>query len=770
MTARQTSLGFLLASAILVILIITTLDVRSNINDFFFTSDNPDSAFLIQQLQSDELQRRIVLSIGHPGINREKVFDFMEQFQSSLKNLKGIEKVWSGQLDEAQIRQLLSLYSKHKIHLYSRHPEDIPLLFSPDHLQARAEKIKAALYGPDPSLVKNLIREDPMLLTLDWLQHVQSSFNQSGNNHDYSALFVDTTISGMRSREQESVQQQIISAFITLNKKYNQKFTLQQTGVPVFASHIKTQVSRDIQRVSIFSTTAIFLLFILVFRSLKALILTSIVLLTTVSAAILITQLTFGFIHGLTLALGTTLIGICIDYFIHAMVHGSHGIQANRRTEAIQKIWPSLILGGSTTIFGYIALGASGFPGLQQIAIFATSGIIVALLITRFILPHFMAWLNLSLQPRLQSEGLMIGIGSLRIRGLLLVGIMVCFAASIPHINWSTSLNTLSPNLENLKNNDRIIRARMTSIEPGRFLLTEAVDMETALQRHETLLDALDQLKIKGLVDRYFPVFPWIASKQRQAQNEENWNTAITTSHLAEWKQALNHAGLSASAFPAILPQHQQPLEVAQLVTTPAWELLSRQLLQNRKSAVVVTWLGKHDIDAVKKAIQPVQGARYFSQKESLDTITQHYQQRAMRMLLWGLIAILALLLWRFKSMVQAVRILLPALFAILFVLGLNGLTGQPLNMLHLIGMLLVAAISVDYGIFFTENRNQNQTLTFQAITISAITSSASFACLGLAENPALDALAWTVAPGILIGWLLCPVILQPWAQQNNKQ
>ncbi|MCK5924190.1 MAG: hypothetical protein KAG66_24860, partial [Methylococcales bacterium] len=89
------------------------------------------------------------------------------------------------------------------------------------------------------------------------------------------------------------------------------------------------------------------------------------------------------------------------------------------------------------------------------------------------------------------------------------------------------------------------------------------------------------------------------------------------------------------------------------------------------------------------------------------------------------------------------------------------GLFRAPMNMLHLIGILLTAAICVDYGIFYAENRSGNQTLTFQAITISALTSTLSCACLGVAQSPALHALAWTVAPGILLGFLLCPITLK---------
>jgi predicted exporter len=87
------------------------------------------------------------------------------------------------------------------------------------------------------------------------------------------------------------------------------------------------------------------------------------------------------------------------------------------------------------------------------------------------------------------------------------------------------------------------------------------------------------------------------------------------------------------------------------------------------------------------------------------------------------------------------------------------------MGILHLVGLLLTAAVCVDYGVFYMENRGGDDRRTLQAITVSAITTAAAFASLGAAENPALHALAGTVAPGVLAGLLLCPMMLGNRAQ-----
>jgi len=124
-------------------------------------------------------------------------------------------------------------------------------------------------------------------------------------------------------------------------------------------------------------------------------------------------------------------------------------------------------------------------------------------------------------------------------------------------------------------------------------------------------------------------------------------------------------------------------------------------------------------------------------------------------------VVILLLLAVRYRSIVTALRALFPAMLSVTVVLGCWGLSGQPLGMLHLIGLLLAVAICVDYGIFFIENRARDMGLTYQAIVVSALTTIAAFSSLGLAENPALQILAWTIAPGVFFGFMLCPLLIR---------
>jgi predicted exporter len=751
---------FLLTAAGLAAAAIQLTTIRTDIGDFFFSGSADNPGYRIGQIQSKQLARRYLISIAHPGADNTTVNEFMTALQQALAESEQVRRVWTEPFSQTDILQLLRFYAPHQLQLQSLQPEhEVTRLLSPAGMASQADMIKAALLGPDPSRVKSLLTDDPMLLTLSWFKRVSQAYMPPVTDPAFSAFFLETQHAGLDTLAQQGFQQTLAEIFSTLNSNRDERFTLEMTGVPVFAASIQAQVKRDITRISTLSIGLVILLSWLVFRSFRALLCISIMLFTTACIAALLTQWVYGYLHGLTLALGTTLIGICIDYFIHSMVHAGNSTGTDR-VLIIRQIWPALLVGGATTLIGYTALSFSGFPGLQQVAMFTGSGIVAALLITRFILPDLLGLLRVQVQPRIDLSGLLATAAGNRSRYLVIAVITGLLLAGGTRIHWDDDLDTLAPSLQQLAETDRLIRARLSSIEPGRFILVSGDNMEAVLQTAEEVQGQLAELQQQGKLDAYYPLFPWIASRQLQTRNAHAWNNALNPAARERWGNALTDRGLSAVAFPALPTAHASPLEPEQVLGSPAAVLLSTQLLQDVIGTTAIIWLGKHQPQALLDTLQTIPNARYFSQKDTIRQLARNYRHKAQAMLFAGVLFILALLGVRYRSVMVALRVLTPATLSIMLLLGLWGLSGAAMGMLHLIGLLLTAAVCVDYGVFFLENRCDNRKRTFQAITVSAITTAAAFASLGAAENPALHALAGTVAPGVLAGFLLCPVML----------
>jgi predicted exporter len=144
------------------------------------------------------------------------------------------------------------------------------------------------------------------------------------------------------------------------------------------------------------------------------------------------------------------------------------------------------------------------------------------------------------------------------------------------------------------------------------------------------------------------------------------------------------------------------------------------------------------------------------------------YQERAELMLVAGFLFIIGLLSFRYKNLWKATLTLVPALLSTLIILAVLSFSGEPLSFLHLVGILLVISICDDFTIFYQENPGGDIAITYQAIAASMLTSALGFGCLIVAQTSILRTLAEIVTGGVILGFLLCPIIIKQSGFKNE--
>lgn len=759
---------YYLLPPLLTLIVVFFVNFKTDISAFIIAGDNAEEILLASEMQSGALSRRYLLSVGAEGEARVPK-EFIHSFQGQLKKIDGVLDVWSPgkQGDVAQVMQ--TLYSQYGSALYSLDSEqELEQLFSPGGLEQQAKLLKKSLLSPQGAMVKKIALQDPLLLTLNGFKGLSGQMQQvTSQDNKYRNLILETAAAGLDGSEQGRIQTAIKTVFNQLNQSTNKEknYQLDMTGVAVFAVATQSLIQGDIVKVSALSTIALLLLFLLIFRSFGVMFQVFTLLIIVILSSILSTQLIFGYVHGMTIAIGSTLVGICIDYPIHAVAH-AQAVKNEQRILAITKIWPSMLLGGITTMIGYVALGISGYPGFQQVAVYAASGIIVSLVLTRTVLPYLVTnnkhhqlkvplvaeWATFSQRFRPWLIGLLLIIVAISLFGL-------------KSLHWLNDMQELTPELNYLKKNDKEIRARMTSIEPGRFVMVTGNNVEAALQKTEEVYPVLEQLKQKGDLSDYFGLYPWLLSAQKQQLNQSLLQQRLTNENRLHWQQALKQQGLSVKRLGQLNYPLKPALTLEQVLETPVKKLIDSRIVIGKNQAIIMVWLADHQPIAVKKALENIEGAQYFSQRDMLNNMTQDYTNRAKILLSAGLALIILLLIVRYRSLTKAIQTLLPAVLAAFLILALWSVTGVAVSFLHLVGFLLVVAICVDYGIFYQENRGGDINLTYQAMAASMLTSALAFGCLITAESAALRILASVVAFGVVLGFIFCPLIIK--TEQN---
>jgi predicted exporter len=758
--------GFYLVPLLLGLVVMGSVHFKTDLSAFIIAGDNAEEILLASEMQSGALSRRYLIAVDSEQKHLVPAA-FMQKLKTQLKAIDGVTDVWFPEQDANVPDTLLSLYGPYAGAWFSLDPQrDLPQLFSEQGLRQRAKLVKKALLSPQGAVVKKLLVQDPLLLALNGFQAQGLQMQQAQNKvRTYSNLILETALAGLDVPQQKRIQASIRSAFDALNNTNNvlaEHYRLEMTGVPVFAVATQTLIQGDIQLVSLLSTIGLFLLFFLVFRSYSALFQVFSILLIAILAAIFATQLVFGYVHGMTVAIGSTLLGICIDYPIHAIAH-IQTVKPEQRVSVIARIWPSMVLGGITTLVGYMALGASGYPGFKQVAVYATSGIIVSLLLTRFVLPSLLENqssrpLNLPLSAtwatfcqRFRAE----------LMGLLAIFLMISLFG-LTSLHWMEDMQELTPELNYLKQVDKRIRERITSIEPGRFVMVSANNIDAALEKSEAVYKELDRLKQTKDLTEYYGLYPWLLSKQQQALNQTLLQGYLSPENLVRWQKALTEQGLSVEKLGHFNYPKASFLSPDQVMATPAKKLIDSRVVQGEHEAVVMIWLADHQPETVKGALPKIDGVQYFSQRDLLNNMTHDYTLRAEKLLVIGLVIILLLMISRYRNVTKTLQALLPAILSALMILGFLSLIGTAINFLHLVGFLLVVSICVDYGIFYLENRGEDIALTYQAMGAAMLTSALAFACLMISDSASLKMLSGVVVFGVVLGFLLCPIIIKP--------
>jgi predicted exporter len=154
-------------------------------------------------------------------------------------------------------------------------------------------------------------------------------------------------------------------------------------------------------------------------------------------------------------------------------------------------------------------------------------------------------------------------------------------------------------------------------------------------------------------------------------------------------------------------------------------------------------------------------GLTFLDLKSEAGQLVNGYRQESFRLTGIGLAAMTLLLWWGLRDAAMVGRVLVPPLLAILFVVTFLTVIGERLSLFHLVSLLLVLGIGLNYALFF--NRPfadaDEQRRTWLSLTVCMLATLSAFGALAFSRTPVLHAIGLTVALGAA-GSLLMAAIL----------
>jgi predicted exporter len=175
-------------------------------------------------------------------------------------------------------------------------------------------------------------------------------------------------------------------------------------------------------------------------------------------------------------------------------------------------------------------------------------------------------------------------------------------------------------------------------------------------------------------------------------------------------------------------------------------------------TSIVVRLQKVTDVQGLKELISAFEGIRYVDQMEDLTRMLKNYRENIILLVIVAHLMIFAALFWRYH--LQGFFVILPPALGACMTLGLLGLLGQTLHLLHCLALLLVLGMGIDYAIFLAESDAANRPKPFFAATLATATTVLSFGLLSLSGQEALKAIGVTTFIGISCVWLLSPLAM----------
>jgi predicted exporter len=472
-----------------------------------------------------------------------------------------------------------------------------------------------------------------------------------------------------------------------------------------------------------------------------------------IMAGMLAVQGWFGFIHGITLGFGITLLGVVDDYPIHLFSHLS---SRGAASAVMQELWPTMRVGVLTTAIGFAALLFAGFPALTQLGLFAVAGILTAAAATRWVLPLCVPD-SFSPHPIFPTWSAKLT-WLTRIKPVIPAAIVLaCLSLLWSHTPlWETDLASLSPVSEAKKQLDRELRAELAAPDVRDLLVIQGRTEEDVLEYAEAVGARLEPLRNSGAVSGYELVSNYLPSRRTQRYRQSHLpERSVLTRNLDEALRGLPFApGLFAPFLAAVdNARGQVPLGRAAFENTAFGARMASLMTDDGSSWMAIVPLRgvadrKQFADDVHNWNMPA--VVYVDMKEESNRLMTAYRDRTFVIVLTGLVIIAVVLALGMKSVTELPPILFPIIGSLAVVAAVVNLSGESLSLFHIATFLLVIGLGLDYALFANrpEGNEEGRGRTLYGLLVCSSTTILVFGVLATSRIPVLHAIGMTAALG----------------------
>ncbi|WOO42330.1 MMPL family transporter [Rubellicoccus peritrichatus] len=595
------------------------------------------------------------------------------------------------------------------------------------------KRLEAFLESPEGMAYAAQIPSDPLLLlpeALNTLRQFQPEHAVVSN--DTLLAWIALAENPFDSDAQESIEKAV--AFVTDELAHAfPNAAIETGGVYALARESASASKREVARLNIITAFIVFILLSLLLRRASSILLVLIPLTCAILWALAIGILVFGQIHVFALGMSAVLLGLAVDYGIHAEAHRTLG--RGRDKSPWGAIKRPLMAGCLSTCIGFSVMAFTPIPALKQVAVLVPGGLLAALVSVYLIYSN--TAFNVS-----QKQRLAFSFPKLKVS--VIIG--VSLGTTIISIFMITSRGYLY---------DSVTQFQLPATKQQKQFadMLERMDQGTSGERWvlyaPTAIELLQSMSVLNEQNEttIFPIAEVIVPPEKLQMSEQE-----RRDFLIRFQDKLDGAGYDTEAFCASIDELVQPISAG--VFEDSMSRLADALQGPLAFALgqegglffsVFTIPNSADSFMLPPEVNAVQ----IAEREHLDYLLASANRGILAMCLFAFLLVSALLVLFFGFKDGLIVALLP-LWTVLCANAILAVWSPGFSLISVIGSILGYCLALDYAAFAITERGK----PLLSVRLSAVTSASAFAVLTTSPIIALSALGWSVCIPILIAWL----------------
>ncbi len=618
------------------------------------------------------------------------------------KRLKQLPYIKETKLNTSKIE--ISDYLKKNYYLLS---EFHPIPINNQEIKNRVMGLKNGLL--DSFIYQPIDKNDPFgLFTFNLLDNANMTKNGFLALGEYGYLLtakLNVQVSNMENSQR--IESQLSSMF-----KDEKEVLLFSTLF--FTAQNSKIIKNSVHTILYISFALLILLFFVTLRDYKILLANTLTLVSSIFVALAFSTYIFREVSIFTLAFGSAISSISVDYLFHNYFHGEY-----RK----KRINSSILIAFLTTLLGFALLAFVEFPLIAQLSVFAMISLGFSYFQFTFIYPYFgftpkvnrlnLAWLT-DIPKRLPINAV--------------------FLFSLTAILYASFTIRFDYNLRNLDYNNVELQQKQKIIEEN---LPHKTTLLIEGNSPDELIAKANQIAHIGAISNLALTQKEFEKRYRDIEGYDFKNLKKLLEANAKLLKFKEGYFSNAYAFVEHIPSTYH-------VELESLKEMGYEVIEREGKFYILATIDKNSIDKNKL----VEGVYIINGLELIKKTTKRMFESLLFYLFIAFFAIVFIIfVWVREKIILALNFILFPIAIILLYLSV-----VTINIMHLFSIIIIIVAGIDYGIYMSKEHHQNSqsTATIEAIFYSLLTSFSGFGILILSSIGAIHSIGVVITIGIV--------------------